>query len=70
MSVSGPNGKKQTLMLNRDKRTITLQRLNSVLRTAKENSNSQATEPRIVAKIKKVFVEYPKIYRRLEFEAD
>ena len=39
------------------------------MRIAKENSNSQATEPRIIAKIKKVFYMYPKIYRELEGEA-
>lgn len=68
MTVSGPNGWKQTLTLNRGKRTIAMQRLNSVLQYAKECSNSKETEPRIVPKIKKVFFEYPKIYRRLESE--
>lgn len=40
-----------------------------MLKYTKEKSNSQATEPRIAPKIKKVFTEYPKIYKRLESEA-
>ena len=69
LSTKGANGSGQLLIINTDIRIITKPQLNNVLRFAKENSNSQATEPRIAAKIKKVFAMYPKICRKLDDEA-
>ena len=69
LSTIGANGPHQLLILDRDKRAITQQQLRSVLKFTEECSNSRAAEPRIAAKIRKVFVEYPKICQRLENEA-
>ena len=67
--LRGRHGSNLLLTLNSDKRTITQKQLSSVLRFAKECSNSQAKEPRIAAKIKKVFAMYPKVCKRVENEA-
>ena len=57
------------MRLNTDKRTITQDQLDIVLRDTIDKSTSKLKEPRIIAKIKKVYVEYPKIYVRLLNEA-
>ena len=69
LSTKGENGSGLLLILNKDIRVITQLQLDSVLKFAKECSNSQAAEPRIAAKIKKVFEMYPKICRKLDDEA-